>query len=564
MTFKDYEYKRPDMAIVKEQIDNLLLSFNAADHAEAQIAVLKEINTIRNHFETMSVIVDIRFTINTLDPFYEAETDYFDTVRPEFEALNDKIYKAINASPFKGALADFFGQQFFDIIDVKLKTFKEDIIDDLKEENQLMSQYTKLRTSAKIMFDGEERNLAQMTPYYESKDRSERKAAQEAVTAFFEANEKAFDDVYDKMVKVRHRIAQKLGYENFIPVAYMRLQRTEYTSEMVANYRKQILEEIVPIATSLRMRQKERLGLDELYYYDEHIAFQSGNAKPKGDADWIIENGKKMYDELSPETSEFFRFMLDNELMDLEAKKGKAGGGYCTFLGDYKAPFIFSNFNGTSGDIDVLTHEAGHAFQGYQSRHYDLPEYVYPTLEACEIHSMSMEFITWPWMQNFFKEETDKYKFNHLSEALLFLPYGVSVDEFQHFVYEHPEASPEERKAKWREIEKKYKPSLNYGDNEFLQKGTYWYRQGHIFSDPFYYIDYTLAQVCAFQFFVKFQESREKAWEDYLNLCNAGGSKPFLKLVELANLKNPFEDGTVSTVVPAIVAYLDSVDDKAL
>jgi M3 family oligoendopeptidase len=250
--------------------------------------------------------------------------------------------------------------------------------------------------------------------------------------------------------------------------------------------------------------------------------------------------------------------------MDLVAKRGKESGGYCTFIEDYKAPFIFSNFNGTSGDIDVLTHEAGHAFQVYRSRDLDIPEYYWPTYEACEIHSMSMEFLTWPWMELFFKEDTEKYKFSHLSGALIFLPYGVAVDEFQHFVYENPNASPVERKQAWRKIEMEYLPHRDYEGNEFLEHGGYWQRQSHIYQSPFYYIDYTLAQICAFQFWKRSTEKDETAWEDYLNLCQLGGSKSFLDLVESANLKSPFVDGTVQSVVKVIDEWLSTVDDKAL
>jgi M3 family oligoendopeptidase len=355
-----------------------------------------------------------------------------------------------------------------------------------------------------------------------------------------------------------------LGYKNFVELGYARLTRTDYNAEMVANFRKQVEEYIVPVATRLKERQRKRIGVDELKYYDDRFSFKTGNPTPKGDPEWIINNGKKMYSELSPETEEFFNFMLDHELMDLVSKKGKASGGYCTFFTEYKAPFIFSNFNGTSGDIDVLTHEAGHAFQVYLSRDYQIPEYNWPTLEACEIHSMSMEFFTWPWMELFFKEDTDKYKFSHLSEGLLFIPYGVAVDEFQHFVYENPEATPTERKRAWREIEKKYLPHRNYEGNEYLENGGFWHQQGHIFNSPFYYIDYTLAQICAFQFWKKMHENREAAWSDYVHLCKQGGSKPFTELVKEAKLISPFEDGCVKSVIGVIEDWLNSVDDTKL
>jgi len=321
---------------------------------------------------------------------------------------------------------------------------------------------------------------------------------------------------------------------------------------------------IVPIASQLKERQQKRIGVDRLTYYDEPFNFQTGNPSPKGSPQWITENGQKMYDELSPETGRFFSFMVENNLMDLVAKKGKASGGYCTYIEDYKAPYIFSNFNGTSGDIDVLTHEAGHAFQVYSSRHFEIPEYYWPTYEACEIHSMSMEFFTWPWMELFFKEDSDKYKFAHLSDALLFLPYGVSVDEFQHWVYEHPEATPVERKQQWREIEKKYLPHKDYDGNSYLEAGGFWQRQGHIYNDPFYYIDYTLAQICAFQFWKRSRENREASWEDYLKLCKLGGSLPFTELVKEANLISPFEDGCVQSIVGEIEAWLNSIEDNKL
>jgi M3 family oligoendopeptidase len=268
-----------------------------------------------------------------------------------------------------------------------------------------------------------------------------------------------------------------------------------------------------------------------------------------------------MYREMSAETDEFFTFMCDNELMDLVNRPTKAGGGYCTMLPSFKAPYIFSNFNGTAHDVDVLTHEAGHAFQCYMSRNLGVPEYYFPTSEACEIHSMSMEFFAWKWMKSFFKEDEDKYQFSHLSGALLFLPYGVSVDEFQHFVYDNPQATPAERNAAWLSIEKKYLPHRNYDGDAFLESGGIWQQQRHIYESPFYYIDYTLAQICALQFWVRTKNDRDSAWKDYVTLCSAGGSKSFLELVSLANLHSPFEDASFVSIVDDITTRLDGVND---
>jgi M3 family oligoendopeptidase len=564
MKFKEYKYCRPDIKDIESRFNELLEKFKSAESFASQSQFMESIIKLRSDFESMSQIVSIRHTIDTTDKFYEDEQNFFDETTPVYQGLTTEFYRALVNSKFRSELEARYGQQLFNIADLTLKTFTPDIIEDLQLENKLSSEYTKLIASAKIWFEGEERNLPQLVPFQLSTDRDMRKKANEAKYNFMVENGQKLDEIYDSLVKVRTKMAQKLGYKNFVELGYARMLRADYNAEMVANFRAGVEKHIVPVATKLRERQRARLGLDSLRYYDEKFSFTSGNAKPKGNPDFIVGCGKQMYEELSPETDEFFKFMIDNELMDLVSKKGKAGGGYCTFISSYKAPFIFSNFNGTSGDVDVLTHEAGHAFQVYSSRNYDIPEYNFPTYEACEIHSMSMEFFTYPWMHLFFKEEVDKYKFSHLAEALLFIPYGVTVDEFQHFVYENPDATTEERKAAWRKIEKKYLPHRDYENNSYLERGGYWHQQGHIFGSPFYYIDYTLAQICAFQFWKKSSENRTEAWADYLTLCKAGGSQSFLNLVKLANLISPFEDGCIESVIGHIENFLNSVDDSKL
>ena len=564
MNFNDYKYERIDIDAVKKQFEKLIESFSKADSAEKQSKIMDEVINLRNHIDTMITLVSIRHSINTADDFYDKENDYCDEISPLLYGFTTDFYKALVTSKFRKELEDKYGKFLFDQAECSLKTFNEEVIPQLQEENKLSSKYDKLIASAKIPFDGEERTLSQMVPYTQSKDRNVRKDAAKKVAEFFSAHKNDFDDIYDKLVKVRTEIAHKLGFKNYVELAYARLRRLDYNAQDVAGYRKQVLENIVPLHSELRERQAKRLGIDKLKFYDEPIKFNSGNADPHGDPEWILNHGKTMYRELSKETDEFFTFMTENNLLDLLSKKGKNSGGYCTYIPDYKSPFIFANFNGTAHDVDVLTHEAGHAFQVYESRGYEVPEYLWPSYEACEIHSMSMEFLTWPWMGLYFENDEDKYKFIHLSEALLFIPYGVTVDEFQHWVYENPEATPEERRNKWLETEKKYLPTRDYGEIDELKEGIFWFRQGHIFGTPFYYIDYTLAQVCAFQFWIKSRENRKKAWEEYLNLCRLGGSKPFFELMKAANLKNPFNEGTIASVIPKIREFLDSIDDMKM
>jgi M3 family oligoendopeptidase len=555
-TFKEYNYHRPDIDQLRQEWQELIAKFDRATVAQTQIAIITEINQLRNDFETMASLVQIRHNSNTADPDYGRENDYLDEVQPIYEGLVNRYYRSLVNSPHRQSLEASLGKRLFRLAELKLQTFTPAVTAKLQTENKLTSRYTKLRAAARIKFHDKVCNLAQMGSFLEAPDRTLRQAAQEAVTGFFQENEAEFDAIYDQLVNLRTDIAHQLGFASFTPLGYARLGRSDYNPAMVAAYRRQIRENIVPLATQLRRKQAARLHLPILKYYDEPLKYPAGNPLPKGNLTELISNGLQMYQELAPETDRFFQFMVDQELFDLDARQGKAGGGFCTYINNYLSPFIFANCNGTLGDIDVLTHEAGHAFQVYSSRNYSLPEYIWPTLEACEIHSMSMEFFTWPWMKLFFSKP-EQYHFVHLSEAVLFLPYGATVDEFQHWVYAHPEATPAERKKYWRALEQQYLPHRDYAQNDLLERGGYWLRQGHIFNDPYYYIDYTLAQVCAFQFWIKCRRDQPAAWQDYLRLCKAGGSQSFLELVRLANLKNPFDAGCLYSLIGPIKQWLD-------
>lgn len=561
ITFKDYHYVRPDLEKVKQKFEETIAILSDDNPKIDSVKAIDELNKVRAHFDTMSTLCSIRNSINTQDPFYETERAFFDENGPVYEGYQNELLQALVKSPHKEKLVKHLGEHLFKMVEVQLKVFKPEIIPDLQQENKLVTKYNKLKASAQIEFRGGTYNLSQMGPFLQDPDRNTRRDAEKAVADFYEQNEKAFDEIYDELVKVRAGIAKKLGFKNFVEVGYYRLSRTDYDAEMVANYRKQVYEDVVPVVKRLIAAKAKRLNIPDLKSYDLALSFLSSNPTPKGDRPWLVEQAKKMYHEMSKETGDFIDFMTSRELLDLDAKPGKESGGYCTYIPEYQSPFIFANFNGTSGDVDVLTHEAGHAFQVFSSRNIGIPDYMWPTMEAAEIHSMSMEFFAWPWMELFFKEDAKKYYYSHLADSLIFIPYGVAVDEFQHFVYENPEASPEERKAAWRKIEEKYLPYKIY-EVDFLNRGGYWFRQGHIFQVPFYYIDYTLAQVCAHQFWIKDHQNHEKAWQDYYRLCCAGGSDSFLNLLKIGNLLNPFEDGTVKKIVSVLDQWLAEYEQK--
>ena len=563
MKFKDFKYQRPDTEKLQNKIAELTALISNGKSVEVEINAMQSMFDLMDDYDSMQTLVSIRNSVDTTDKFYEDEQNFFDEFNPKLQEFTHNFNLKILKSEHRNLLEKKFGSLMFKMIEQQLKTFSPEIISDLQTENKLSTEQQKLMASAKIEFEGGIYNLSQMSPFLQDLNRDIRHRAQLVISNFLSENETEIDRIYDQMVKVRTKIAKTLGYKNFIQLAYDRLGRVDYNAEDVKTYRDQIFKEVVPLAAELIARQAKRIDIENPKSYDLTLSFKSGNPTPKGNRAWQVDKAIKMYDELSPITGKFFRRMVDMEVLDLDSKPGKSGGGYCTFIPNSDTPFIFANFNGAQGDVEVLTHEAGHAFQSYQSRNL-IPAYRWPTLEACEIHSMSMEFLTWPWMKEFFLNDTDKFKFNHLSGSILFLPYGVAVDEFQHIVYENPELTPAERKAAWLKVEKKYLPFKDYDDDEFMKKGTYWFKQGHIFGAPFYYIDYTLAQVCAYQYWIKSNEDHVKAFESYLELCNLGGSKSFVNLLEANKLSNPFKDGTVKEIVKPIKKYLDSIDDSSL
>lgn len=565
MKFADYRYTRPDYESIKAKMADLTNRLAHAASAEETRQIVQDITAISSTVDTQMNIWSIRHSIDMQDEFYNEETKFWNEHSPLFDELWTNYYRVIVESPYRTNLADLLPETFFMLAENQLQTFSSEAIPLFQKQNELVDQYNNLMATAQLNFNGQTYNLSQMGPFTQSTDRAIRKEASETVTSFFEEKEADFDSVYDQLVKVRHEIATTLGFKDYVEYGYKMMNRFDYNRDMVKIYREEILKHVVPVVEKLRQRQAKRIQVPELKYYDLLLEYLDGNATPKGSPEELVAQAQKMYQELSPETGQFFDFMVEHDLLDLLAKEGKDTGGYCTYIADYQSPFIFANFNGTSADIDVLTHEAGHAFQVFRSRWIQCPEVIWPTYESCEIHSMSMEFITWPWMNHFFKEQVDKYKFSHLSSTLFFLPYGVLVDHFQHEVYEHPEMTPAERKATWKRLADLYLPDRDYSESDFLSRGGFWFRQGHIFASPFYYIDYTLAQVCALQFWKRTQVDHDAtAWEDYLRICDLGGSKSFLQIVEAANLQSPFKEGALEATVKAANDWLNAIDDKAL
>ena len=557
MRFSELPYRRPNLEEIEGRAAALLERIGSAASAQEQIDAYLAYEELERETNTACTLASIRHTIDTRDPFYDKENDYVDEIAPALQELDRRISLALLRSPFRRELEEKLGGLLFVNLDISARTMKPEIMDLMQEENRLRSEYQKLCACAVVDFDGRRLPLPQLGPFKESTSRDVRRRAFAAEGAWYDGHREELDELYGKLVKNRTGQGRAMGYENFIPLAYDRLSRNCWGPEDAAAFRDQIAREMVPIVSRVKADQARRLGVDRLTLYDNGLLFPDGNARPQGTAEQILASGREMYRALSPQTADFIDFLYDGQLLDVLSREGKAPGGYCTELPAYKAPFIFSNFVGTSGDVDVLTHEAGHAFAAYRAARMDcLDALKSPTIEACECHSMSMEFLTAPWHELFFGPLTGKYERGHCEDALSFLPYGCMVDEFQQRVYEQPALTPDERNRLWLDLEKKYRPWMDFDGLPFYSRGAGWQRQLHIYQEPFYYLDYCMAQMVALQFWQASLADREDAWRRYLRFVDEAGTRTFRELVEDAGLLVPYAPGAVASVGREIAGWL--------
>ena len=560
--FSDMKYERPDIKEVKAEFEKLTAELAKADSYEKAKELFLAKDKIERHIYSLVSLVNIRHSIDTRDKFYDDENEFWDNTIPELQEKLDEWTRVMLASPYKDELAAEFGDVVFINAEIEAKCFDPAIVPLLQEENKLTTEYSKLIASAQIPFRGEVYTLAQLGKYKRDEDDEVRLEAWKADGTWLKEHSPKLDEIYDKLVKLRHEISQKLGLNDYVELGYYRMQRNCYDRDDVEKFREAVVKYVVPVADKIRREQAARIGVEyPMSYADDDLMFRSGNPKPKGNANEILEAGRKFYDELSPETSEFFNMMLECELMDVLSTEGKEGGGYCTGIHDYEVPFIFANFNGTSADVDVVTHEAGHAFADWVNRKRVPVGTIWPTMEGCEVHSMSMEFFAWRSHEDFYGEDARKARYTHLAESLTFIPYGTMVDHFQHIMYERPEMTPAERHAEWRSLLGIYMPHLRLdGEIPFYSDAMGWERQSHIYTSPFYYIDYCLAQTVALEFWAMIQDDSDAAWERYKAYTEQGGSDVFTKILEKAGLESPFEEDTLRKVCEKAVAWLDAYD----
>ena len=557
LTIDDLKAERPEYDPTAAKYRDLESRLASAKDSAAAVTTLQDWDKLRRELETWSALVYLRFNQDTGNEQYKREREYCDELTPRLTDLDVRIKRLLLASPHRPALEQKFGKQAFALWEADVMAFDPKIEQHLVRENKLQAEYSELTAAAQVEFRGERYNLSGIVKFREDADRQTRHDAESVRWQWFADNRPALDRIFDDLVKLRHEMARQLGYRDYIELGYKRMKRVDYNQADVEQFRAEVRQHLVPLAVELRKRQAKALGVEKLKFWDDAVHDLAGNPAPRGDHDWMVERAQRMFDAMHPNLASFFRLMREAKLTDLKNRDRKSPGGFCTGFPTYGLPFIFANFNGTKHDVEVFTHEMGHAYQAYQSRNQPLLDYLWPTYESCEIHSMGLEFLTWPQMEQFFEGDAERFRRIHLTQGLLFIPYGVAVDHFQHLVYARPDATPAERHAMWQEMERTYLPWRDYGDLPHLPTGGFWQFQRHIYLSPFYYIDYTLAQTCALQLWVRAQQDAKGTLDAYNKLCARGGEAPFQDLAKSAGLVSPFQSGCLRDVAAQARKVLD-------
>ena len=559
MKVSELPYRRATLEEARSGMEEIISRVKNAGSVQDVLDAREDYLKLMVELSTARALASMRYTINTADEFYTGENDYYDEVSPAFFQLDVQYASALLDSPFRAELEKALSPVLFKSMEVQRKSMSPDIVEDMAEENKLTSEYAKLMSAMEVEFRGEKMPRPMIGKYLKSGDRETRKEAMEALGRTMESYAEQLDSLYDRLVHVRDRMARKMGYRNFVELGYYRMGRLCYDQDSVEVFRKNVIDDLVPVVARLRTENARRMGIDHFMFYDNDIIIPGGDPCPV-DKEGIFAAAREMYHAMGEETGAFIDLMLENDAFDVDSRKNKCGGGYCTEFVKYRQPFIFANFNGTAGDVDVVTHEAGHALNAYliAENRFAL-ELQCGGMETAETHSMSMEFFAWPYMEKFFGEGAAKYRYMHALDSLSFIPYGTMVDAFQHIVYENPDLTPAQRNEEWLKLEHQFRPHIDFEGIPYLEKGTRWQYQMHIYEAPFYYVDYCLAQTAAFAFLLASQEDYAGAFARYMNLSRQGGEKLWTELLEEAGIPSPFTPGALKDLAARVEALLEKL-----
>lgn len=545
--FNRIKYERIDFDDTKLLIKKLISDLKAAKTFKSYISIVDKITSIQSHIEEMADYADIRNMRDLTDEYYKDEIEYWNSMKPNFDLLFLPFYEEINNSRFKELLLKRMPNNLFKIIEYQIRITSDKNIELLKRENELKNQYRNLNNS-KIHYDGEDKNINYITGLFSNKDRTIRKKAHDAINDFYYHHRDEYTDILFELINVRNEIAKNLGFNNYVQYSLYKHKRIGYDYIDIEKFRNNIVHYIIPLCEKLNNWQKHELGLEELKYYDTTFFNEMPKLKVYGEN--LLNKLRKSFIEVDNDLSNLYNDMLDNNYIDFIKKDNKVNFSITNYLTERGIPVITGNYKNSYLDVQTTTHEMGHSFQKYcvsiKDKEYIVsPLLKYPNMEIAEMFSFGMELIMMSHVNDLFEDGDDKkYRFMKIYNLVVNLPYICMVDEFQQLIYSSYNLKKDDIKKIWRKLVTKYHLEKNNNGHMNLDDGGYFYRQSHIYLDPFYYIDYALSYVGAFAIW----NSCHNNITIFKEIGGVASYFSFEYLIDKYHMPNPFDKDTVKNI----------------
>lgn len=505
----------------------------------------------------------IKMTCDTASEENQKNYQFFvEEIQPQLSAYNDQLNKKALESPYLDALED----KGFDItirgMKKAVEIFREENIPLETQVQTKQTEYQAITAAMTVNINGQEITLPKAGDLLQSPDRAVREDAWTKISERRYQEHEKLDNLFNELRDLRHQIATNAGFANFRDYMFAAMGRFDYTPQDCFNFHEAVAETVVPLVDKMAKDRKDKLKVDELRPWDLKVDVDGKPAlKPFSDGENLLDKTVQCFTNIDARLANYIRIMRTMGHFDVESRVGKAPGGYNYPLEEIGVPFIFMNATSSLRDVVTMVHEGGHAIHSFEIRDLPLNSFRSTPSEVAELASMSMELISMEHWGVFFDDEEDlkRAKVEHLEDILEVLPWIATIDKFQHWIYENPTHSVEERQEAWLKIYGLFSDSVtNWKGFERFKKYV-WQRQLHVFEVPFYYIEYGMAQLGAISVWRNYKQDTQKGLDGYLNALRLGYTAPIGKIYEAANVKFDFSKEYISELMAFVESELEKL-----
>ncbi|HDR7795358.1 TPA: M3 family oligoendopeptidase [Bacillus luti] len=506
----------------------------------------------------------IAFQCNTNDEeikdTFEHDQQFVKPLLKRYQNLLDNKYLE---SPFRMEL----DSNVYGLLDTKIKNaqklFCEDNIELEIKEDKLVTEYFEITGGLSAIWDGEEKTITELQSYLQDSNREIRKKAKTIISEQFLSVEKELQNILNQLIEIRHQKAKNIQLENYRDYMFKKYERFDYSAKDCYELAESIRKYVVPLKDKILLEKKDKLQVDTLRPWDVSAVTPDQKVlKPITNENDLIEKSTHIFNKLDVEFSALLNRMYKHNCLDLTSRKGKAAGGFCEYLPASQLSYIFMNLNYTQDDIITFIHETGHSIHNELIKSLKLRQYIEIPAETAELASMTMELFSLNYWDTFYTDKKDlkQAKINFFKDVISYLPIMLIVDQFQHWLYENPSHTSEERNEKYLQLQKHYQSSVIHIDGYENWIATSWLPVLHIFEVPFYYIEYAIAQLGALQMYKQYKEEPKQALENYKKALSLGSSQSIKEVYDAAGIRFDFSGETIKELMLFVEKELELLE----